>query len=97
MRFGDICETKKLKGENGDLKMNIISEIHDQINVSSTIMQLGSHDKLRNFLKLIHPRAPCMNEYLVTLRHDDRIDWRCVTIYLLSPEVCLNSPDLLII
>ena len=44
MRFGDICETKKLnaKGENGDLKMNIISEIHDQINVSSTIMQLGS-------------------------------------------------------
>ena len=42
MRFGNICETKKLKGENGDLKMNIISEIHDQINVSSTIMQLGS-------------------------------------------------------
>ena len=44
MRFGDICETKNLyaKGENGDLKMNIISEIHNQINVSSTIMQLGS-------------------------------------------------------
>ena len=44
MRFGDICETKKLyaKGVNADLKMNIINEIHDQINVSSTIMHLGS-------------------------------------------------------
>ena len=40
MRFGDICETKKLdaKGENADLKMNIINDIYDQINVSLTIM-----------------------------------------------------------
>ena len=70
MRFGDICETKNLdaKGENGDLKMNIISEIHDQINVSSQRLCSLDHDKLRNFLKLMHPTpiAPCMNEYQVT-------------------------------
>ena len=42
MRFGDHCEMKKLnaKGENANLKMNIINEIHDQINVSSTIMHI---------------------------------------------------------
>ena len=38
MRFGDICGAKKLdaKGENADLKMYLINEIHNQLNVSST-------------------------------------------------------------
>ena len=39
MRFGDICETKKLdaKGENADLKMFVINEIFNQLNVSTII------------------------------------------------------------
>ena len=68
MRFGDICKTKKLdaKGENADLKMNIINEIHNQINVSLIIMLHNlftlDHDNLRKVFKLMHPmpKAPCM-------------------------------------
>ena len=39
MRFGSNCGAKKLvaKGENADLKMHLINEIHNKLNVSSKL------------------------------------------------------------
>ena len=68
MRFGDICGAKKLdaKGENADLKMHLINEIHNQVNVSSTLKLGRSSDSLRDFLGksiYLHPpqRVPFVN------------------------------------
>ena len=59
MRFGDICETKKLdaKGENADLKMFVINEIFNQLNVSTKI----------NWWRLKNDAAPfyqCKNQVI---------------------------------